>query len=185
MRHLMAAFCAFALLAGLGLRPDLALAQSGTPAQALTTCGSPNNSPVNGSYYSLTTDLKSQLCVNLSGSGSVVISPATHAQTSALASNLVAKAAAGTLYSFNVSADTTLNASTWYVMIFDAASLPADGAVTPAKCYAMPAGAPTASGLFGAGGVTFSSGIVIGVSTTGCFTKTASTHALFIGADYQ
>lgn len=34
-----------------------ALAQQGTPAQALTTCGSPNNAPVNGSYYSLTTDL--------------------------------------------------------------------------------------------------------------------------------
>lgn len=62
MRHLMAAFCAFALLAGLGLRPDLALAQSGTPAQALTSCGSPVNSPVNGSYYSLTTDLTGRLC---------------------------------------------------------------------------------------------------------------------------
>lgn len=52
------------LLACLSAAPKVAWAQAGTPAQALTACGSPNNGPVNGSYYSITTDLKSQLCIN-------------------------------------------------------------------------------------------------------------------------
>lgn len=55
-------FCALALIAGLGGSPGAALAQTGTPAQALTACGSPSNSPVNGGYYSLTTDLNLRLC---------------------------------------------------------------------------------------------------------------------------
>lgn len=109
---------------------------------------------------------------------------ATHAQTSVLASNLVAKASAGTLYSFNVSADSTLAGAAWWVMIFDATTLPADGTVTPAKCYAATSGQTTLGGTFAAGGVAFTTGIVIGVSTNGCFTKAASTHA-FIAADYQ
>lgn len=67
MRSLMAAFCALALIAGLAARPDVTWAQAGTPAKALTTCGTPGNSPVNGNYYSVTTDLKSQLCVSTAG----------------------------------------------------------------------------------------------------------------------
>lgn len=63
MRYLMVAFCAL-LIAGLIAPPNPALAQAGTPAQALTTCGTPVNSPVNGGYYSLTTDLKGNLCVS-------------------------------------------------------------------------------------------------------------------------
>lgn len=181
MRRLLIA--ALWLLAYLSVTPSVVWAQTGTPAMALTACGTPVNSPVQGNYYSLTTDTKSQLCVN--AGGTVSLKSATHAQSSALAASLVVKASAGTLYSFTVSADTTLNAAQWYVMIFDATSLPVDGAVTPAKCYAIPAGAPGAGGTFDTGGVTFTTGIVFGVSTTGCFTKTASTHALFIGADYQ
>jgi len=119
-----------------------------------------------------------------SGCSAGASSADTHAQTSALAASLVAKASAGTLKSFEVGADSTLSASAWWVMIFDATSLPADGAVTPAKCYPIPANQPVAGGTFGAAGVGFTTGIVIGVSTTGCFSKTASTHA-FIGADYQ
>lgn len=105
-------------------------------------------------------------------------------QTSALASNLVCKASAGTLYEFNVVADSTLDAAAWYVMIFDATSLPANGAVTPAKCYAVPSGTATWGGTFQAGGEGFSTGIVVGVSTTGCFSLTASTHA-FISGGYN
>lgn len=109
--------------------------------------------------------------------------PSTHAQTTALAASLVAKASAGTLANFTVSADATLSAAAWYVLIFDATSLPADGAVTPAKCYPIAAGVQTygASAL----NIAFTSGITIGVSTTGCFTKTASVHASFIGVDFQ
>lgn len=68
-------------------------------------------------------------------------------------------------------------------MIFNATSLPADGAVTPAKCYAEPAGAISASYGFNVP-VQFSTGIVIGVSSTGFLTKTASAPA-FISGDAQ
>jgi hypothetical protein len=95
----------------------------------------------------------------------------------------VAKASAGNLYSFQVSADSTLSAASWWVMIFNATSLPANGAVTPAKCYAIPAGATGFNGAFPVPAY-FSSGITIGVSTNGCFTLAASVHA-FLSAEAQ
>ena len=103
--------------------------------------------------------------------------------TAALASSQIVKASAGNLYSFEVSADSTLSGAPWWVMIFNATTLPADGAVTPAKCYAMSSGQVSASYAWNVP-VQFSTGIVIGVSTTGCFTKTASAHA-FISGDAQ
>lgn len=107
----------------------------------------------------------------------------TEAVTAALASNLVVKASAGNLYGFQISADSTLSAAAWWIMIFDSTTLPGDGAVTPAKCYAMPLGSTGFSGSWPLP-ARFSTGIVIGVSTTGCFTKTASIHA-FISGDYK
>lgn len=122
--------------------------------------------------------------VTISGSGSVVtLSPATKVSSSALAANQIIVTGAHVLTSFNVSADSTLSGGAWWVMIYDATTAPADGAVTPAKCYAIPSGATSISGNF-TSPVSFTTGIVIGVSTTGCFTKTASTHA-FISGDYQ
>lgn len=103
--------------------------------------------------------------------------------SSALAANTVIKASAGNLYSFNVSADSTLSGAAWWIMIYNATSAPVDGAVTPAKCYAVPSGATSYNAAFPVP-VAFATGIVIGVSTTGCFTKTASTHA-FISGDYK
>jgi hypothetical protein len=120
------------------------------------------------------------------------IVPSTSAETGAatstgattvLASNLVVKASAGNLYSFNVSADSTLSGAAWWIMIFNSTTLPSDGTVTPAKCYAMPSGVTSYSAAFNLP-VAFSTGIVIGVSTTGCFTKTASVHA-FVSGDYK
>lgn len=66
MRRLLIA--ALWLLACLSAAPSVVWAQAGTPAMALTTCGTPVNSPVQGSYYSLTTDLQSRLCGSISGS---------------------------------------------------------------------------------------------------------------------
>lgn len=103
--------------------------------------------------------------------------------TSALAANLVVNAAATNLYSFEVAADSTLYAAAWWIMIYNATSAPTDGAVTPAKCYAMPVGATSFAAAF-TKPVRFSTGVTIGVSTNGCFTKAASTHA-FISADYK
>lgn len=108
----------------------------------------------------------------------------THAQCSALCANLVVKGTSGTLKTFEVSADSTLSGAIWYVMVYDATSAPADGAVTPAKCYQQPSGTTQMGGTLSSGGSAFLTGITIGVSTTGCFSKTASTHA-FIAADNQ
>lgn len=115
-----------------------------------------------------------------SASTGIGLTPAT---TAALASNKVVKASAGNLYSFQVSADSTLSAVAWWIMIFDATALPSNGAVTPLKCYAYPAGTTSASYGWNSP-VAFATGIVIGVSTTGCFTLTASVHA-FISGDAQ
>jgi len=105
------------------------------------------------------------------------------ASTSALASNLVAKSGAGTLYSFEASADTTLAGAAWWLMIFAATAAPSDGAVTPLKCYAFPAGTTGFSAAF-PNGIAIATGITLVTSSAGCFTKTASAHA-FISADYQ
>ena len=99
------------------------------------------------------------------------------------AANLVVKASAGNLYGFNVSADSTLSGAAWWLIAYDATSAPADGAITPALCYAVPSGTTSINGTLNVP-VAFATGITLGVSTTGCFTKTASTHA-FISADYK
>lgn len=108
---------------------------------------------------------------------------ATQVSSSALVANQIVSASPANLLSFNVSADATLSAAAWWVMIYNAASIPADGIVTPAKCFAMPSGATSSSFSFH-NPVAFSTGIVVGVSTTGCFTKTSSSHA-FISADFR
>ena len=107
----------------------------------------------------------------------------TSVASSALAANLVVTNAAGNLYSFTVSADSTLYASDYFVMAYDATSAPADGAVTPKLCYQVASGTRSVSASF-PNPVAFTAGIVLGVSTTGCFTKTASTHAAFIEGTY-
>ncbi|MDE2096504.1 MAG: hypothetical protein KGL39_04600 [Patescibacteria group bacterium] len=113
----------------------------------------------------------------------VTLSACTPISSSALAANLVVKASAGALCSFNVSADSTLSGAAWWVMVYNATSAPADGSVTPLKCYALPLGATGITASFSQP-VTASTGITIGVSTNGCFTKAASTHA-FISGDFQ
>lgn len=114
-----------------------------------------------------------------SGGGST----STAASSSALAANQVVCASACHLASFNVSADSTLSGAAWWVMIYNATSAPADGSVTPIKCVAAPSGTTSLNGAF-TSPPAFATGVVIGVSTTGCFTKTASTHA-FISGDSQ
>lgn len=102
---------------------------------------------------------------------------------SALCANQIIKGSAGNIYSFNVSADATLSGAAWWIMIYNATTAPGDGTVTPAKCYAMPSGTTSYSAAFPVP-VALGTGITIGVSTTGCFTKTASTYA-FISGDYK
>ena len=100
--------------------------------------------------------------------------------SSSLEANHVIKASAGNLYSFEVSADSTLSSAAWWVMVYNATSAPGDGAVTPTKCFAQVSGTASASYAWPTP-IYFAAGIVVGVSTTGCFTKTASAHALISG----
>jgi hypothetical protein len=74
-------------------------------------------------------------------------------------------------------------ASAGYVMLFDAAAVPADGPVTPVRC--MPVAANTGIDLnFRGAPLRFDTGLVAVFSTTGCFTKTGSATA-FIAGDVQ
>lgn len=101
----------------------------------------------------------------------------TYSATAAAASSLVLKAAAGVLYGFQV----TTGASAGYVMVFDATSAPADGAVTPVKCYSVPA-TTTMAASWGSSPLTFATGITVVFSTgANCFTKTASATAFISG----
>lgn len=121
--------------------------------------------------------------VSLSGTAAVQPAARTSVASSALAANLVVASAAANLYSFTVSADSTLYASDWFLMAYDATSAPADGAVTPKLCYQIASGTRSVTAAF-PNPIAFTTGIVLGVSTTGCFTKTASTHASFMQGAY-
>ena len=98
-------------------------------------------------------------------------------QNSAAAeSSHVFKASAGTLFGLSV----TSGASAGYVLIFNATTAPADGAVTPVACYAIAAN--TTLGIaFTPFPLALSTGITAVFSTTGCFTKTASATSFFLG----
>lgn len=112
--------------------------------------------------------------------GIATIAPSATVVCAALCANLTISGSASHLAAFEVSADSTLSGAAWWVMIFNATAAPADGNVTPAKCYALPSGATAISAAFSTP-VTFGTGITVGVSTTGCFTKTQSVHALISG----
>lgn len=95
--------------------------------------------------------------------------------STAVESNHVLKASSGYLYSLYV----TNGASAGFLMTFNATTPPADGAVTPVECVPIPANS-NAIINFSAGPPDFySTGITAVFSTTGCFTKTASSTAFF------
>lgn len=93
--------------------------------------------------------------------------------SSAVESSHVIKGSAGTLYDWHA----TTGAVAGYVMIFNATSAPADGAVTPICCFAV-AALNTVTSMDKVP-TTFSTGITMVFSSTGPFTKTASATAFF------
>ncbi|TXH15066.1 MAG: hypothetical protein E6R03_07965 [Hyphomicrobiaceae bacterium] len=102
--------------------------------------------------------------------------------SSAVETGHVIKASAGNLYSISVTADATLSAAAWAIMVFNATSVPAAGAVTPAWCVLLPSGATGYTGAFPTP-MYLSTGISVAVSVgQTCFTKTDSAHA-FISAN--
>lgn len=113
-----------------------------------------------------------------SAASAAAITPVVSASVEA---SHVLKASAGNLY--GLSATTSLT-SAWYLLLYNATSAPADGAVTPIKCYAVPAGSQSLAASWGSIPARFSTGIVAVLSTTGCFTQTASATG-FISGEVQ
>jgi hypothetical protein len=150
------------------------LAQSATPV-ALGTVGNPTL--VDGQSTSPRTDLFGRMYVNVNNIAQSVpltagwISAATPVSTTAVGSNLTTTT--GQLLYINV----TSGASAGYVMVFNTASAPADGAVTPTFCYVLAANSTLSTTYNAIAAPNFSTGITVVFSTTGCFTKTASATA--------
>jgi hypothetical protein len=100
--------------------------------------------------------------------------PIVSVQSATTEGSHVLKASAGLLNGFSA----TSGATAGYVLLIDSATVPADGAVTPKFCYALPAGQTTGASWISYP-APFNNGIVIVFSTTGCFTKTASATSFF------
>lgn len=103
----------------------------------------------------------------------------TFATTSAAAGSLIAKASAGTFYSVLLSSSVG-----GYAMIFDSATVPADGAVTPRWVWPILANTPYTFTSSPNPSLPFASGITIVISTTGPYTKTISATGA-ITVEYQ
>lgn len=112
-----------------------------------------------------------------SATSSALTSP-SNAVTTTAAGNIVAKASPGNFYGANL----VTAGSAGYFMLFNTTSAPADGAVTPLRCW--PVAANTSVSVGNALPLALSTGITMVFSTTGCFTKTTSTTA-FMSVDYK
>lgn len=108
-----------------------------------------------------------------SSSSSLGIAPVV---SSAAEANHVLKASAGNLYGVSV----TTGAVAGYVLVSDATSAPADGAVTPKFCFILPASGSL--GVVWNPPAVMATGITVSFSSTGCFTKTASATAFISGS---
>ena len=99
--------------------------------------------------------------------------PSTSASIAATSSQIL-KGSAGNFYGVNASATVA-----GYVMLFDATTAPADGAVTPKKCWAVAANG-TIDIRYDVP-IKCSTGITLVYSSTGPYTKTASATAFLSG----
>lgn len=99
--------------------------------------------------------------------------PITSTPSAAAEGSHVFKTSAGALYSILV----TSGGSAGYVLLFNSTTAPADGAVTPNRCFVLAANSTlTATMQYP---MAFGTGITAVFSTTGCFTKTVSATAFF------
>ena len=103
--------------------------------------------------------------------------PATPVVSAALEGSHVLKSAAGCLLAVYATIDST---TAGWLMVFNSATVPADGSVTPVDCVYI-SQAPGSLGLNWAPlpPEWFSTGVSVAFSSTGCFTKTLSAHAFF------
>lgn len=144
---------------------------------------SSQNYLLNGSTFDLWRTINNAVAAG-TGTAAVAIAPTSAAAagitpvvSTAAEGSRVIKASAGNLYSVDV----TAGATSGYVMLFNATSAPADGAVTPLYCWPLGANQSMARS-FNSPPAVFSTGITAVFSTTGCFTKTASATAFISGA---
>lgn len=100
--------------------------------------------------------------------------------SAALESSHILKASAGNLYG----AYCTTGAVAGFFMIFDSATVPADGAVTPIHCIQAPVNTSVSFDP-GAAPESYVNGIVVVFSTTGPFTKTANSATAFFHGNVQ
>lgn len=96
------------------------------------------------------------------------------ASTGSVSGGFTAKGQAANLYRISI----TTGATAGYMMIFNATTVPADGAVTPVVCRAVPINS-TYSASWAEMPARFSTGISVAFSSTGCFTKTVSNTAFW------
>lgn len=165
MRHaLLAAASLLALLAG------SAEAAPNTTGLVVTTCGSTQMQPGNPGPF--TVDQYGNTCTTATAptptpTGGLALGASTAAEASH-----VIKSGAGNLYSLQAN-----SSASGYVMLFDATSLPADGAVTP--LLALPVSTFLSMSWGGLPPAHFSTGIVAACSSTGPFTLTSASVCNF------
>lgn len=157
---------------GNGLKQHVRTDTFGTPADAAWSSGS-------GSLVSLGKALvAAQQATTAAITTSSLVPPSPlFVQTAALASSLVLKAAAGSLYACYVTTGPTAG----FLMLFDATSVPANGTVAPKNCIYCPANATTEIELPFLTVEPFTNGITAAFSSTGPFTLTASSTVFIKG----
>jgi hypothetical protein len=104
--------------------------------------------------------------------------PTAPIPSASLESNHVLRTGAGNLYGFQANFVTCASAPCW-VMVFDATALPSNGTVTPVKWYQ--ANQNQTIGVRYSPPLKMTTGIVVGCSTTGPFTLTATAQCAISG----
>jgi hypothetical protein len=114
----------------------------------------------------------------VSASNAVPVTPVAQAMASVvstvLESGRVLKGSAGTLFALQARA--TIGG---WIMLFDSASIPADGAVQPRKLWQLSGNDDQRVDISFSPPLAFSNGISVAFSTTGPLTKTAAADAWF------
>lgn len=96
--------------------------------------------------------------------------------SAATESSHIFKASSGTLFGLSVT-----SSASGYILVYNLAAPPSDGAVTPVACYYLSSGPGTLGIAFTPFPLRMSAGISVVFSSTGCFTQTSSTTAFFTG----
>lgn len=103
--------------------------------------------------------------------------------SAAAGNNLVLKASAGNLYSAYA---TNLTATAGFLVILNAVSSPADGAITPLECAPLPANGNVSISYNPGPAARFGTGITAVVTSAAtCFTKTTGVITAFIKGSVQ